>query len=102
VLEDHRVGVNQVLNIGTGRRPRMGDPLHFRLNDIRIWLRCGTPVWICSVLVPRWEAPPPSDKKGSSTPLRHRRLWLGWIVCIIHDIINYMIYAYTQSLSSSW
>jgi hypothetical protein len=41
-------------------------------------------------------------RKGSSTPIRHRRLWLGWTVCIIHDIINYMIYAYTQSLSSSW
>ncbi len=25
----------------------------------------------------------------------------GWSVCIIHDIINYMIYDYTQSLSSS-
>ncbi len=40
--------------------------------------------------------------KGNSTPLRHRRLWLGCSVCIIHEIINYMIYVYTQSLSSSW
>ncbi len=72
VLEHHRVGVHQVLNIGTGRRPRNN-------------------VW---KLLWRW--------KGSSTPLRHGRLWLGWAVCIIHDIINYMIYVYTQSLSSSW
>jgi hypothetical protein len=66
--------VHQVLNIGTGRRPRK-----------HVWKL----LWRSRV------------GKGRSTPLRHGRLWLGWTVCIIHDIINYMIYAYTHFVTWS-
>jgi hypothetical protein len=63
VLEDHRVGVHQVLNTGTGRRPRNG------------WSFTFSPEWYPD-LVKMWNASFDmlgfGPEMGSSTPLRQK------------------------------